>query len=78
MTATQPIKPSIPDTEIGTTAQQAWNEQEALGWMNLAKGRICIKWGMAQELLLQNASRLQEEKILYCIYLDKEDGTSHG
>ena len=67
MTDTQLIKPSFPNTEIGNKVQQAWNDQEALGWMNVAKGRICIKWGIAQELFYKMHPDLQKKKIMYSL-----------
>ena len=43
-----PRPPTFPETTIGGIAKQAWKEQEALGWINVAKGRLCKKWGEAQ------------------------------
>ena len=43
-----PVPPHFPDTTIGELVKQAWCDQEALGWVNVAKGRICRKWGDAQ------------------------------
>ena len=28
---------------------EAWDEQEAIGWLQLAKGQLSKKWGLAQQ-----------------------------
>ena len=47
MTDTVPIPPNIPETSLGLLVKQAWTEQESVGWINVAKGRLCRKWGEA-------------------------------
>ena len=51
MRKTKPVSLSFPKTDIGKVANQVWKEQEELGCINVAKGRLCRKWGEAQGLL---------------------------
>ena len=48
MTYADPVAPNFPATPIGDLTGQAWEEQQALGWINVAKGRLCKSWGKAQ------------------------------
>ena len=59
MKNTKPISSSFSKTDIGKLANQAWKEQEELGWINVAKGRLCRKWG---------------ETMLHSFHLDKNNG----
>ena len=44
----QPQLASYFESEMGTMVQDAWKEQEAIGWDNILKGRLNKKWGYAQ------------------------------
>eukprot|EP00957_Ditylum_brightwellii_P059506 4517822-Ditylum_brightwellii.AAC.1 len=41
--------PKIPTDPLGVLLTEAVAEQNELGWENLVKGRISMKWGMAQQ-----------------------------
>ena len=42
-----PVRPLFPDNQLGRLVSQAWTEQKALSWVNVAKGRLVKKWGVA-------------------------------
>ena len=62
MLGSTPIRPEFPDDKIGAIVQQAWDDQEAVGWVNVAKGRLCKRWGVAQELFYQMHPDLRHKR----------------
>ena len=47
MSGDDPEPPEFPNTEIGNMAKQAWEEQQHIGWIHTAQGRLSKKWGVA-------------------------------
>ena len=43
-----PSPPQFNKDKIGQLTQQAWQEQEGIGWVQVAQGRLSKKWGEAQ------------------------------
>ena len=41
-----------PDT-FGNIIQQAWKEQEAIGWIDMLTGKLSRQWGIGQEYFYQ-------------------------
>ena len=39
---------------LGNIIQQAWKEQEAIGWIDMLKGRFSWQWGKGQEYFYRN------------------------
>ena len=62
MDNTTPITPVFPDDDIGTIARQAWEEQQKIGWINVAKGRLSKKWGTAQGFYYQMHPELKTKR----------------
>jgi hypothetical protein len=42
--------PRIPDDDVGEVIGDAVEDQQIIGWDNFMKGRMCIRWKMAQEM----------------------------
>eukprot|EP00957_Ditylum_brightwellii_P165277 12584156-Ditylum_brightwellii.AAC.1 len=42
--------PRIPNDEVGKVIFDAVEDQQIIGWDNFMKGRISIRWKMAQEM----------------------------
>ena len=42
------------DSKIDKLVQRAWEEQKAIGWDQMLKGRISKYWGLAQGLYYRN------------------------
>ena len=52
-----------PDT-IGQLAKKAWKEQELIGWMHVAQGRLSKTWGEAQGVYYKMNPELRSKKYL--------------
>ena len=67
----EPVWRQLFDSPIDIVVREAWEEQRAIGWDQILKGRISSKWGQAYGMFYMSNPTTRKEK-----YLSKEVWTS--
>ena len=56
--------PIFTTDKIGRLAKKTWKEQELIGWMHVAQGRLSKTWGEAQGVYYEMNPELRSKKYL--------------
>ena len=51
------------DSGIDRMVNEAWEEQRAIGWDQILKGRLSSKWGKAQEIYYHQNAITRDSKL---------------
>ena len=73
MDGESPQQPLFGDDKIGQLASKAWKEQEEIGWIHVAQGRLSKQWGEAQWAYYVMNPELKEKKHMAPLKLDKSN-----
>ena len=60
-----PSPPTFAKDKIGQLTQKAWKEQEGIGWVQVAQGRLSKTWGEAQGVYYAMNPDLNGKKICH-------------
>ena len=71
MTNTTPHSPFFPTSAIGKAVKLAWEEQEQIGWIQVAQGRLSKKWGKAQGMYYYANPDLRGKKYYTALHWTK-------